>query len=79
MLAAVWKTIGLFMALAAFLAVGAGALLAGEELVWTVGKAVAAFALCWIAMGFLGNVLQMVLERQDASASESGNGEVSDR
>jgi hypothetical protein len=61
----VWKMISLFLALGAFLGVGINELVGGEELVWAVGKAVAAFLVSWIVLGTLGNVLSVVLNRQE--------------
>jgi len=62
----VWKMISLFLSLGAFLSVGINEILGGEELVWAVGKAVAAFFASWIVLGTLGNVLLAVLNRQEA-------------
>ena len=67
MVASIWKLISLFLALGAFLAVGVICLMAGEDLVWAVGKAVASFFGCWFVFGFLGNVLLSVLERQEVA------------
>ncbi len=39
----VWNVISLFLALGAFLGVGINEVVGGEDLVWAVGKAVAAF------------------------------------
>lgn len=61
----VWKMISLFLALGAFLGVGINELVGGEELVWAVGKAVAAFLVSWIVLGTLGNVMSVVLNRQE--------------
>lgn len=70
MLAAVWRVIGLFMALAAFLTAGGSALIAGEELLWAVAKAIGAFIVCWIIMTRLGIVLQAVVEKQDSDPAQ---------
>ncbi|MCX8052928.1 MAG: hypothetical protein N3B12_03900 [Armatimonadetes bacterium] len=61
----VWKMMSLFLALGAFLGVGINEIVAGEELVWAVGKAVAAFFGSWIVLGMLGNALMAVLNRQE--------------
>lgn len=71
MLSAVWKTISLFFALAAFLVVGVNALMTGEDLIWAVAKAVGSFVGCWIVMGCLGSALVTVVERSsDQAVSE---------
>ena len=66
MLKPVWKMISLFLALGAFLGVALNELIGGEEMVWAVGKAVAAFFVSWIVLGTLGNLLSAVLNRREA-------------
>lgn len=61
-LRAVLKMISLFLALAAFLAVGVNALYSGEELIWAVGKAMVTFIICWLVIGWLAGLLSMSVE-----------------
>lgn len=61
-LRAVLKMISLFLALAAFLAVGGNALYTGEELIWAVGKAMVTFIICWMIIGWLAGLLSMSVE-----------------
>lgn len=61
-LRAVLKMIGLFLSLAAFLAVGVNSLMMGEELIWTVGKAIVVFMICWIVIGWLAGLISMSVE-----------------
>lgn len=61
-LKAVMKMINLFLALAAFLAVGAKTLTDGEELLWVSGRACVTFVACWLILGFLTSMLMVVLE-----------------
>ena len=73
MIRSMWKLVSLILAIIAFLVVGVTELLGGEELVWAVGKAVASFFVCWFVLGYLGNMLTAVLERQDViGASGAG-------
>jgi hypothetical protein len=65
----------LFLALAAFLAVGVNGLMSGEDLIWAIGKAIGAFFACWIALGVIGNLLNTVLGIQ---APQDGKGSVID-
>lgn len=61
-LKATLKVINLFLALAAFIAVGIIALFNGEELIWIVGKAVGCFAACWIVLGYLATFVCLAVE-----------------
>ena len=61
-LRAVLKMISLFLALAVFLAVAVNSLIAGEELIWTVGKAMVTFLICWIVIGWLAGLISMSVE-----------------
>ena len=67
----VWKLLSIFLALAVFIGTGAVLLCNGEELIWVVGKAVGSFAVCWIILVQLGNVLTFVVERQEIEYVES--------
>ena len=66
MVKAIWKTISLLMGLIAFIVVGAISQTDGEEPVWTVVRAFAAFVICWIVMGNLGNYLIDLTESASA-------------
>lgn len=59
---AVMKMLNTFLCLAAFLAVGAISLSAGEELIWAVGKALVSFTACWIVLGWLAGLLLASIE-----------------
>lgn len=61
-LRAVLKMISLFLSLAAFLAVAVNSLMVGEELIWTVGKAMTTFMICWIVIGWLAGLISMSVE-----------------
>lgn len=73
MVAPVWKLISLILALAIFLAVGVLMVLSGEEILWVVLKAVGAFFVSWIVLGYMGNMLFAVVTKQkEAEEVESG-------
>lgn len=61
-LKAVLKVVNFFLALAAFLTVGAVLLVCGEEPVWAVGKAIVCFLACWIVVGYLAYMLSLAVE-----------------
>ena len=75
--------INVFLALAAFLAVGAVALTRQEEMFWAVGKAVVCFVVCWFVLGWLANLLSFavdgerpeVLAEHEPAGQEPGAGD----
>ena len=64
--------ISLFLALGVFLSVGVNALMNGEELIWAVGKALVAFIVCYIVIGWLAGVLSMSVEGADYAEPAAG-------
>lgn len=72
MIGPVWKMASLFLALGVFLAVGVMGLMSGEELIWSIGKAVGGFFACWIALNVIGTLLNTVLGIQTPEP-ESGS------
>jgi hypothetical protein len=64
-----WKVISLVLALGVFLAVGVATLVAGEELVWAVGKSIGAFFVSWIILNHLGAMLLAVLDKPEDQAA----------
>ncbi|MCE5314745.1 MAG: hypothetical protein ABFD49_03205 [Armatimonadota bacterium] len=69
----VWKLISLVLGLVMFLSVGAALWLAGEDLIWIVAKSIGSFFVCWIVLGYLGNMLIAVMKNsiQDEESEES--------
>jgi hypothetical protein len=70
MVAPVWKLISLILALAVFLVIGVLTLLSGEELLWVVLKSIGSFFISWIVLGFLGNMLFAVVDKQEETTGE---------
>lgn len=68
MIKQVWKLISLILALGVFLAAGIANFVGGEELVWLVGKSVAAFFVSWIILSHLGAMLLSLFEKHDEAA-----------
>lgn len=70
MIKPMWKLISLILSLGVFLAVGIANLVGGEELIWTVGKSIAAFFVSWTILNHLGAMLLAILEKpEDAAAA----------
>ncbi len=61
-ISAALKLINLLLALTAFLIVGATSVSSGEDLLWSVVRAIGAFVICWIALSFLSNLLLSVMD-----------------
>jgi hypothetical protein len=59
---AIWQLISFFLALGAFIAVAVDQLICNEDLFWLVVKAIGAFFASWLLLGFLGGLLELVLE-----------------
>jgi divalent metal cation (Fe/Co/Zn/Cd) transporter len=68
MIKPMWRLIGLILSLGVFLAAGIANLVGGEELIWVVGKAIAAFFVSWVILNHLGAMLLAVLERPEDAA-----------
>ncbi len=71
MIKPMWKLISVILALGVFLVVGITNVTSGEELIWTVGKSIAAFFVSWIVLNHLGGMLLAVLD-PSASCPEDG-------
>jgi hypothetical protein len=71
MIKPMWKLISLILALGVFLVVGIANLTSSEELIWTVGKSIAAFFVSWIILNHLGAMLLAILEKPDDAAAPS--------
>ena len=65
MIGPTWKLISFLLALGLFCAVGARGILMGDELIWSVLRAIGAFAVSWLILGQFGNLLDLVVGRQE--------------
>lgn|GEM_PF-1409166 len=65
MISVTWKIISFVLALVLFCVVGARGIFTGDELIWSVLRAIGAFVVCWFTLGQLGNLLVFVVGRQE--------------
>lgn len=77
MITPLWKIISLLMSLGTFGAVATLSVMGGDELPWVIVRSVISFAICWIILSNLGNILTFVLPNpgDDLENAEEANNE----
>jgi hypothetical protein len=70
-----WKIISLLLGLGVFLGIGIMSMTAGDELIWSVGKAVGGFTASWIVLSYLGAFLGAIAEKPVEAFEEGEDGE----